>query len=100
MLLFSLLHPCFPGGEQVSASWSSSKRYYDQGWWSADGESSTLRQQVGANHRMLSTYLNSLARHGFALDELREPLPPQEWTRDKPKAAARPVFLVGRFRKT
>jgi hypothetical protein len=49
---------------------------------------------------MLSTYVNALARHRFIVDELREPLPPQEWTRDKPKAAARPVFLVGRFRKT
>ena len=98
-VVFSLLHPCFPGAEQVSGSWPASKRYYDEGWWSADGESSTLRRRVGANHRMLSTYVNALVQHGFALDELREPRPPEEWTRTNPEAATHPVFVVARFTK-
>jgi SAM-dependent methyltransferase len=97
--VFSLLHPCFPGGESVSGSWPASKRYYDEEWWSADGESSTLRRQVGANHRMLSTYVNALIGHGLTLEELREPRPPKEWERTKPEAAARPVFVVARFVK-
>jgi SAM-dependent methyltransferase len=97
--VFSLLHPCFTGGDDVSGSWPASKRYYDEEWWSADGESSTLRRQVGANHRMLSTYVNALIRHGLTLRELREPRPPMEWERTKPEAATRPVFVVARFVK-
>jgi hypothetical protein len=31
---------------------------------------------VGANHRMLSTYLNATLRAGFVLEELREPPSP------------------------
>jgi SAM-dependent methyltransferase len=98
--VFSLLHPCFPGGEHVSGSWPATKRYYDEEWWSADGEASTLRRQVGANHRMLSTYVNALIRHGLTLQELREPRPPQGWERTNPEAAAHPVFVVARFVKT
>ncbi|HUP71567.1 MAG TPA: methyltransferase domain-containing protein [Acidimicrobiales bacterium] len=74
-------------------------RYYDEEWWSAEGASSTLRRQVGANHRMLSTYVNTLIRHGLTLQELREPRPPQDWEWTKPEAASRPVFVVARFVK-
>jgi SAM-dependent methyltransferase len=95
----SLLHPCFAGGDEVSGSWPTTKTYYDEEWWSADGNASTLRKRVGANHRMLSTYLNAFVRFGFAVDECREPPPPEDWTSRNPLAATRPVFLVARFLK-
>jgi ubiquinone/menaquinone biosynthesis C-methylase UbiE len=60
--VFSILHPCFPGAATVSGAWPTVGRYYDEGHWVADDTSSTLRRQVGANHRMLSTYINSLSR--------------------------------------
>jgi SAM-dependent methyltransferase len=94
--VFSLLHPCFAGGTEVSASWPSSASYYVEGWWLADGAQSSLRRQVGTNHRMLSTYVNTLRRHGFVLDSLAEPGPPAEWAARRADAAILPVFLVAR----
>lgn len=94
--VFAILHPCFPGIEGVSGAWPADGSYYDERWWQADGTLSTLRQQVGANHRTLSTYLNKLRRHGFVLEETAEPQPSIE--PDSPRAAMTryPVFLVVR----
>jgi SAM-dependent methyltransferase len=94
---FSILHPCFPGVDGVSGAWPADGSYYDERWWQADGSLSVLRQQVGANHRTLSTYFNALRRHGFALDDLAEPKPSID--PDSPRAAmvSYPVFLVARF---
>jgi SAM-dependent methyltransferase len=94
--VFSLLHPCFGGGKDVSGSWPATATYYDEGWWAADGALSSLRRQVGANHRTLSTYVNLLRAHGFVIDQLAEPEPPVEWSAERPDAARQPVFLVAR----
>jgi SAM-dependent methyltransferase len=94
--VFSLLHPCFGGGKDVSGSWPSSGSYYHEGWWAADGALSRLRRQVGANHRTLSTYVNMLRSHGFGIDTVSEPRPPSEWSAQRPDAARLPVFLVAR----
>jgi ubiquinone/menaquinone biosynthesis C-methylase UbiE len=98
--VFSILHPCFPGAGAVSGAWAGGGRYYDEGYWVADGVASTLRRQVGANHRMLSTYLNALTRHGLRLRETAEPEPPSEWaTTERSDAVRFPVFLVVRSTK-
>jgi ubiquinone/menaquinone biosynthesis C-methylase UbiE len=94
--VFSILHPCFAGGESVSGAWPTTGRYYDEGWWSADGALSTLRQQVGANHRMLSTYVNILRRNDLWLDEVAEPMPSHEWADQRADVARFPVFLAAR----
>jgi hypothetical protein len=77
--VFSTLHPCFAGGKDISGSWPAAGSYYDEGHWTAQDAHSTLRRQVGANHRMLSTYLGALLRHGLWLDQLAEPLPQPGW---------------------
>ncbi|MFI7613788.1 class I SAM-dependent methyltransferase [Nonomuraea terrae] len=92
----SLLHPCFPGGPGVSGSWPSEGDYRDEGWWRADGEQSSLRRRVGANHRTLATYVDTLRRHGLWVDELAEPEPAPDWAARRPEAARFPVFLVMR----
>jgi SAM-dependent methyltransferase len=92
--VFSVLHPCFPGGGDVSGSWPATSSYRDEGRWTAGGARSTLRNQVGANHRTLSTYLNTLLRHRLDLEVLREPPPPADWALSAPEAARHPVFLV------
>src|SRR3954447_16634109 len=95
--VFSILHPCFPGGGQVSGSWPSTGRYYDEGRWTPDGALTSLRRQVGACHRTLATYLNTMRQHGLCLDELREPEPSPDWANSGRRDAARfPVYLVAR----
>lgn len=71
---FSIFHPCFPGGEDefgsAPASWSS-EGYGSEGWWTT-GEKG-VRGHVGANHRMLSTYLNATLRAGLVFEQFIEP---------------------------
>jgi 2-polyprenyl-3-methyl-5-hydroxy-6-metoxy-1,4-benzoquinol methylase len=93
--VFSILHPCFAGGKGISGSWPAAGSYYDEGHWTAQDAHSTLRRQVGANHRMLSTYLGTLRRHGLWLDQLAEPLPQPDWD-PAHDADRKPVFLVAR----
>jgi SAM-dependent methyltransferase len=90
---FSILHPCFAGGKDISGSWPETGTYYDEGRWTAQGALSTLRQQVGANHRMLSTYLNALRSHDLWPDQIAEPLPAPDWDRAH-DADRKPVFLT------
>jgi SAM-dependent methyltransferase len=99
VLVMSILHPCFAGGGEVSASWSPTATYRDEGWWRSPPEhaKSTLRQKVGANHRMLSTYLNALSDASLPLDRMIEPPPPPSWVVNRSEASAGPVFLVARF---
>lgn len=92
---FSILHPCFAGGKDISGSWPAGGRYYDEGHWTAHEARSGLRRLVGANHRMLSTYFGTLRRHGLWLDQIAEPLPPTDWD-PAHDADRKPVFLVAR----
>lgn len=93
--VFSMLHPCFPGGKDISGAWPPDGRYYDEGWWTAGAARSTLRRQVGANHRMLSTYVNTLRAHDLWIERIAEPLPDPGW--DPAHEADRtPVHLVAR----
>ena len=94
--VFSILHPCFAGDDLASGTWPTDGTYYDEGWWRAGGALSTLRREVGANHRMLSTYVNALTSHGLAVEAMVEPPPEASWTADRPLAAAQPVYLVVR----
>jgi SAM-dependent methyltransferase len=98
IFVFAILHPCFPGAEGVSGAWPSDGSYHDERWWQADGSLSTLRRQVGANHRTLATYFNTLLRHGFQLDETAEPRPTPERSGDRPDLSRLPTFLVVRCR--
>jgi 2-polyprenyl-3-methyl-5-hydroxy-6-metoxy-1,4-benzoquinol methylase len=98
-LVLSMLHPCFAGGDGVSASWPPTATYRDEGWWLSPPEhaKSALRQRVGANHRMLSTYLNVLSNADLRLDRMIEPPPPPSWIEQRSGASAGPVFLVAKL---
>jgi ubiquinone/menaquinone biosynthesis C-methylase UbiE len=98
--VFSILHPCFAGTDIVPGTWPADRAYHDEGFWAADGRYSTLRRQVGANHRTLSTYVNALGRQGLLITAMSEPSAPPEWETDERREAARlPVFLVVRCAK-
>jgi ubiquinone/menaquinone biosynthesis C-methylase UbiE len=97
-LVFSLLHPCFPGWDRdAPSSWPPHLGYFHEGWWLASNPG--FRGQVGASHRMLSTYLNSLTRHGFVLEQVAEPRPGAEWQQRLPGAAPVPLYLVARYQR-
>lgn len=93
--VFSVLHPCFAGGKDISGSWPAMGSYYEEGRWTAQGALSTLRRQVGATHRMLSTYLNTLRRHDLWPDQIAEPLPAPGWDQAH-DADRKPVYLAVR----
>jgi 2-polyprenyl-3-methyl-5-hydroxy-6-metoxy-1,4-benzoquinol methylase len=93
--VFSILHPCFAGGKDISGSWSPTSSYYDEGRWTAEGARSALRRQVGANHRTLSTYLNTVRAHDLWLEQIAEPLPASDWD-PAHDADRKPVHLVVR----
>jgi 2-polyprenyl-3-methyl-5-hydroxy-6-metoxy-1,4-benzoquinol methylase len=95
---FSILHPCFSGGKDISGSWPADGSYYGEGHWTAQERRSALRRQVGAHHRTLSTYLGTLRRHGLWLDRLAEPPPEPDWD-PAHDADRKPVFLAARFVK-
>jgi SAM-dependent methyltransferase len=87
---WSMLHPCNPGAWEGSpdaaSSWPPDKDYATEGWWTtgADG----VRGNVGANHRMLATYLNALLQRGFTFDEFAE------------TAAPGPMYFLARCTRT
>ena len=97
--VFSILHPCFAGAAEVSAAWPDAGRYYDEERWHADARLSPLRRQVGANHRMLSTYLNAFRNHALRLDRVSEPAPDPQWSRNRLGADEGPVYLAARYLK-
>lgn len=95
---FSILHPCFPGWDaDAPSSWPPERGYYTEGWWLA--ANTGFRGKVGATHRMLATYLNALASHGFHLERAEEPEPGEAWAARAPGRAAVPVYLAARYRK-
>jgi len=98
IFVFSILHPCFPGwDEDAPSAWPPGGGYYQEGWWLADN--SGFRGKVGSNFRMLSTYLNTLLRHGLAIEQIAEPEPPAGWAARRPGAEPAPFALVVRSRR-
>ena len=98
--VFAILHPCFSGAADVASSWPATGSYYDEGLWTAEAALSPLRRQVGSNHRMLSTYLNTFRRHDLWLDHVREPAPTVRWGQQRPHADRTPVYLAARCLKS
>jgi SAM-dependent methyltransferase len=99
IFVFSILHPCFGGGKDIAGSWPTAGSYYEEGRWTPEEARSTLRRQVGANHRMLSTYLRTLRRHNLWPDEVAEPCPAPGWD-PAHDADRKPVHLVVRAVKS
>jgi 2-polyprenyl-3-methyl-5-hydroxy-6-metoxy-1,4-benzoquinol methylase len=89
---WSIIHPGFPGIDEIAPSWPGGGSYFDEGWWNTGGDG--VRGRVGSNHRTLSTYLNTMLRHGFALEATAEPA----WRRSLSDPLM-PFFLVTRWRR-
>jgi hypothetical protein len=48
---------------------------------------------------MLSTYLNTLARHALIVEEVAEPQPTPDWIEAAPGKDPVPIYLVARCRR-
>jgi SAM-dependent methyltransferase len=99
LLVYSILHPCFPGwGSALAGDSPPGRGYFCEGWWaSTDGSSTDPRHTVGTNHRTLATYFNAFVRTGLTLEAVDEPEPGPEWR--IPEADPVPMFLAARYRK-
>jgi hypothetical protein len=101
--VFSITHPCFqlpapPGSDPASAPALGCGTYFVEWFWRSDNPSG-VRGQVGAYHRPLSSYLNTLSDAGFVLEQVVEPREPEEMTCRDPAGVALPKFLIARWRK-
>ena len=95
--VWSVLHPCFPGWDADAPSSWGPNGYFDEGWWLAGNPG--FRGRVGANHRMLSTYLNEMIGHGLVIERTVEPLPDEGWADRWPEGVPVPVYLVVRCQR-
>jgi len=74
--VFSIMHPCF---QTPKSAWISEadkegrlvRAYYEEGYWYSS--KSGMRGRVGAVHRTLSTYFNTIRAAGFVLEAVSEP---------------------------
>jgi ubiquinone/menaquinone biosynthesis C-methylase UbiE len=102
--VFSITHPCFqtpistwmdrPDG----TVWRAIRGYFAEVFWHSDN-SSGVRGQVGAYHRMLSTYVNALVEAGLCLERLCEPQASGHVVGRMPGYGEVPAVLVARCRK-
>jgi 2-polyprenyl-3-methyl-5-hydroxy-6-metoxy-1,4-benzoquinol methylase len=88
---WSIIHPAFPGVDEIRPSWPTAGSYFDEGWWNTGGDG--VRGRVGSNHRTLSTYLNASVAAGFTLEAVEEP----PWS--SPTGVAMPFFFISRWRR-
>jgi SAM-dependent methyltransferase len=99
LLVFSILHPCSPDGVRTSPV----PGHRVEATSTRDGVHDRQRLHDpapgGSNHRMLSTYLNALAKRGLPASRVLESPPPRGWLDARPSADPVPSFLVVRCSK-
>ena len=74
------------------------RSYFAEGPWRA--KTGGVRGRVGAHHRTLSTYVNTLVAAGLALERLAEPQATGALAERMPEHQLVPAVLVGRCRKS
>jgi ubiquinone/menaquinone biosynthesis C-methylase UbiE len=76
--VFSILHPCYhtrPSGQITTADGTTFRtvsEYFTEGFWRSD-ERPGPPGRVGAYHRTLATYVNTLTDAGLTVERLSEP---------------------------
>ena len=102
---FLITHPCFaapharlraePGR---SVCWEI-QEYFSEGYWRSE-DSGYLCARIGAQHRMLSTYLNELVGAGFNIARVVEPQPRAPAPERNAAYTVVPLLLLVRCVKT
>ena len=102
--VFSITHPCFQTptstwmDEADGTVWRAVRGYFQEVFWRSDNRSG-VRGQVGAYHRMLSTYVNALVETGLCLERLCEPRASGHVAGRMPGYGEVPAVLVARCAK-
>jgi 2-polyprenyl-3-methyl-5-hydroxy-6-metoxy-1,4-benzoquinol methylase len=97
--LFSITHPCFqmptwgPPDQDIASEGSEASRYFREGFWRSDYPHG-VRGMVGAYHRTLSSYLNTLSDASLILERLIEPRGTGEAVDGLCAAGGVPKFLI------
>ncbi|HEU5369030.1 MAG TPA: methyltransferase domain-containing protein [Ktedonobacterales bacterium] len=96
---FSITHPCI---QMPDSQWNrrddgtiirESGNYFAEGFWMpAPGPG--VRGRIGAHHRTLSTYLNSLVQAGFHIQSISEPRASGDLAQRFPGYRSLPAALV------
>jgi ubiquinone/menaquinone biosynthesis C-methylase UbiE len=102
--VFSITHPCF---EAPHSTWTRAidgtisrevRHYFTEGFWRSENVEG-VRGQVGAYHRILSTYLNTLIQAGFTIECIIEPRATGLAADRIPGYAVVPAFMLARSKK-
>jgi ubiquinone/menaquinone biosynthesis C-methylase UbiE len=101
---FVIGHPCFLAPNAVTLTddeghagrWIGD--YFSERFWRSQNPQGVRR--AGNHHRMLSTYLNALAEHGFAIQRSEEPRASDLLATQQPEYGAVPIFFGARCHKT
>ncbi len=102
--VFSITHPCFeaPHSQWITSADGKVSReilnYIKEGFWRST-YSEGVRGKVGAHHRMLSTYMNTLSQAGFNIVKTVEPVATNEATKQIPRFRNIPAFMIMRCLK-
>ena len=101
--LFSILHPCYNprrSGELTTTEGPvrTVAGYFDEGHWTSETRTGPPGR-VGAYHRTLSTYLNTLSEAGLVLECASEPAAAGEAAMRRPIWTEVPAHLIMRWRK-
>ncbi len=95
----SITHPCF---EAPHAEWRTGpdgsisreiSTYFEEGRWFSHNKQG-VRGQVGAQHRTLSTYINTVVDAGFAIEHMIEPRADGEAAIRVPGYRVVPAFML------
>ncbi|HEU5231061.1 MAG TPA: class I SAM-dependent methyltransferase [Ktedonobacteraceae bacterium] len=101
--VFAITHPCFqtPHAHWITVENGTVQRvvgdYFDEQLWTSSNPNG-VRGRVGDHHRMLSTYLNTLAAANFALERMLEPLATGKRAEQEPGNQQVPSLLLVRAR--
>jgi hypothetical protein len=95
-LLFSAQHPAFTGARLPSGGYLEVQRVEERWGWVGGAVPAFY-------HRPLRAMVNALADAGFAIDRMDEPVPTDEFRRQRPDDYARllrqPGFIIFRARR-
>lgn len=100
---FTIMHPCF---QTSDSSWMTEdentgrlvRAYFAEGPWRSKA-SSGMRARIGAVHRTLSSYVNTLSEAGLVLQALAEPKLAREPGKSEPAYDVVPALLAARLVK-